>query len=89
MPNQRVERKKGESSARPKHLSTVWDYQASYGGELYTVQWENHLLTELCDSVSDLAYDVVSGGTAQLQAYSPFDTDVCRCLALCLLMLRI
>jgi hypothetical protein len=55
-----------DSSAHPKHLSTVWDYQASYGGELYTVQWENHLLIELCDSVSDLAYDVVTGGTAQL-----------------------
>jgi hypothetical protein len=63
-----------ENSARPKHLSTVWDYQASYGGELYTVQWENHLLTELCDSVSDLAYDVVSGGTAQLLKHTAFST---------------
>jgi hypothetical protein len=63
-----------ENSARPKHLSTVWDYQASYGGELYTVQWENHLLTELCDSVSDLAYDVVSGGTAQLLKHTALST---------------
>jgi Protein of unknown function (DUF726) len=23
-----------------KHLSTVWDYRACYGGELYTVKWE-------------------------------------------------
>ena len=50
----------------PKHLSTVWDYQARYGGELYTIQWESHLLTELCDSVSDLAVDIVSGGAQQL-----------------------
>jgi hypothetical protein len=63
-----------ESSNSPKHLSTVWDYQASYGGELYTVQWENHLLIELCDSVSDLAYDVVSGGTAQLLKHTALST---------------
>jgi hypothetical protein len=37
----------------PKHLLTVWDYHANYGGELYTVQWESELLMELCDSVSD------------------------------------
>ena len=28
----------------PKHLLTVWDYHANYGGELYTVQWESDLL---------------------------------------------
>jgi len=37
----------------PKHLLTVWDYHANYGGELYTVQWESELIMELCDSVSD------------------------------------
>ena len=37
----------------PKHLLTVWDYHATYGGELYTVQWESELLMELCDSVTD------------------------------------
>lgn len=37
----------------PKHLLTVWDYHANYGGELYTVQWESELLTELCDSLTD------------------------------------
>lgn len=37
----------------PKHLLTVWDYHANYGGELYTVQWESELLMELCDSVTD------------------------------------
>lgn len=37
----------------PKHLLTVWDYHANYGGELYTVQWESALLMELCDSVTD------------------------------------
>ena len=37
----------------PKHLLTVWDYHANYGGELYTVRWESDLLMELCDSVAD------------------------------------
>ena len=37
----------------PKHLLTVWDYHATYGGELYTVRWESDLLMELCDSVAD------------------------------------
>ena len=50
----------------PKHLATVWDYKSTYGGELYTVRWESELLKELCDSVSDLAFDLVSGGTAQI-----------------------
>lgn len=50
----------------PKHVATVWDYKATYGGELYTVRWESELLQELCDSVSDLAFDLVSGGTAQI-----------------------
>lgn len=63
-----------ENSERPDHLSTVWDYQSSYGGELYSVQWESHLLTELCDSVSDLAYDVVSGGTAQILRHTALST---------------
>jgi hypothetical protein len=33
--------------APPKHLLTVWDYHANYGGELYTVRWEGELLMEL------------------------------------------
>ncbi len=41
------------TTSPPKHLLTVWDYHADYGGELYTVQWESELLMELCDSVSD------------------------------------
>lgn len=37
----------------PKHLLTVWDWQAIFGGELYTVRWESELLMELSDSVTD------------------------------------
>ncbi len=50
----------------PKHLSTVWDYKTTYGGELYTVRWESDLLTTICDCVMDLAMDVVSGATRQI-----------------------
>lgn len=50
----------------PKHLSTVWDYGTTYGGELYTIRWESTLLTTICDCVMDLAMDVVSGATRQI-----------------------
>lgn len=61
-------------SSFPKHVATVWDYKANYGGELYTVKWESRLLTELCDSVADLAFDLVSGGTAQLLKHTALST---------------
>mmetsp|Transcript_26479 Transcript_26479/g.58946 ORF Transcript_26479/g.58946 Transcript_26479/m.58946 type:complete len:574 (+) Transcript_26479:3-1724(+) len=50
----------------PKHLSTVWDWKSTYGGEMYTVKWESKLLTQICDCVTDLAVDVVSGATRQI-----------------------
>lgn len=50
----------------PKHLMTVWDYQATYGGELYTVKWESALLVELCDSVADMAIEVLEQTTRHL-----------------------
>lgn len=40
----------------------IWDYKGEYGGELLTVRWESDLLIELCDSVTDMAVDMV--GTA-------------------------
>jgi len=56
--------------AKIKHLATVWDYQTTYGGELYSVRWESNLLEELCDSVVDLASDVVTGATTHLLKYT-------------------
>lgn len=53
-----------------QHLATVWDYHATYGGELYTVRWESDLIEELCMSVIDLAADVVTGATKQLLKYT-------------------
>jgi hypothetical protein len=53
-----------------KHLGTVWDYHATYGGELYTVRWESDLLEELCLSVIDLAADVVTGATTHLLKFT-------------------
>ena len=50
----------------PRHLNTVWDYTAEYGGELYTVRWESDLLMELCDSVTDMVVDVLGAGTREL-----------------------
>lgn len=60
--------------AAPMHVRKIWDYKANYGGELYTVKWESSLLQELCDSVTDLAFDLVSGGTAQLLKHTALST---------------
>lgn len=59
------EQKEKERSS-PKHLLTVWDYQAHYGGELYTIKWESRLLMELCDSVTDMAVDILENATRQI-----------------------
>jgi len=58
----------------PKHLATVWDYYARYGGEVYTVKWESEMLIELCDSVTDLAFDVINGATAQILRQTALST---------------
>ena len=58
------------SSEKIPHLATVWDYHATFGGELYTVRWESDLIEELCMSVFDLAADVVTGATKQLLKYT-------------------
>lgn len=50
----------------PKHLSTVWDWKTTYGGEMYTVKWESDLLTKICDCVTDLAVDVVTVASRQI-----------------------
>lgn len=57
---------KDKESSAPKHLLTVWDYQATYGGELYTIKWESRLLMELCDSVTDMAVDILENATRQI-----------------------
>jgi len=75
-PVQTKEKDKSREFEKPKHLFTVWDYQATYGGELYTVRWESRLLEELCDSVADLAADVVTGATTTLLKYTAFSTLV-------------
>jgi Protein of unknown function (DUF726) len=65
-----VSEQENSDDSKIKHLATVWDYQATYGGELYTVRWESDLLEELCDSVTALATDVVTGATAHLLKFT-------------------
>jgi hypothetical protein len=55
------EKKEGEPDL-PKHLSTVWDYGANYGGEYYTVKWESQLLMDISNSVKDVAKDFIGKG---------------------------
>mmetsp|Transcript_23451 Transcript_23451/g.35001 ORF Transcript_23451/g.35001 Transcript_23451/m.35001 type:complete len:514 (+) Transcript_23451:1321-2862(+) len=52
------------NTPQPDHIVTTWDYQAEYGGELYTVKWESKLMLELCDSVTDMAVEAL-GNTAK------------------------
>lgn len=60
--------------APPKHLLTVWDYNANYGGELYTVKWESDLLMELCDSVTDQMIEWGISGTKTILHTTVFAT---------------
>lgn len=50
----------------PKHILTVWDYQTTYGGELYTIRWESRLMKEISDSIKKLAFDIVNNTTYSL-----------------------
>lgn len=76
-PNDGSDQNNTDSTTKPpKHLKTVWDYQNRYGGELYTVRWESKLLLELCDSVVDLAADLVTGATTQILRHTALATLV-------------
>ena len=63
---QNMKEKNEKAGDVPKHLLTVWDYHATYGGELYTIKWESKLLMELCDSVTDMAVDILENATRQI-----------------------
>ena len=70
--DQPAQKSEEESKAPPNHTKTVWDYQATYGGELYTVRWESSMILELCNSVEDLAMEVVTNTTTQLLKQTAF-----------------
>jgi len=53
-----------EKQSEPKRHT--WDYLSTFAGELYTVSWEENLLMELCDSVTDMALDIVEGHLVQI-----------------------
>mmetsp|Transcript_31828 Transcript_31828/g.48711 ORF Transcript_31828/g.48711 Transcript_31828/m.48711 type:complete len:892 (-) Transcript_31828:69-2744(-) len=63
-----------EEAAPPKHLATVWDYKTSYGGEIYTVKWESRVLLELCDTVTDMAVDVVGNVSKEILKQTALST---------------
>lgn len=67
---------KGENASEdlPDHIRTVWDYHKCYGGELYTVLFESDMLSELCNSVEDVAVDAVSNATQQILKTTVFAT---------------
>jgi len=64
----------GKEYVPPKHLATVWDYRANYGGELYTVRWEPYLLRDLCDSVAALAKDIAGSASVTVLKHTALST---------------
>lgn len=61
-------------SIRRKKTLVLWDYEAEFGGELYTVRWETDLLMELCDSVTDLAVDLVGNAAREILKQTALST---------------
>lgn len=43
-----------ESSAKEDHSQIIWDWQATYSGEMYTITWETTFLLKLCQVATTL-----------------------------------
>eukprot|EP00542_Grammatophora_oceanica_P017691 CAMPEP_0194036988 /NCGR_PEP_ID=MMETSP0009_2-20130614/9364_1 /TAXON_ID=210454 /ORGANISM="Grammatophora oceanica, Strain CCMP 410" /LENGTH=1275 /DNA_ID=CAMNT_0038678975 /DNA_START=211 /DNA_END=4041 /DNA_ORIENTATION=+ len=56
----------GGNLGKTDHDLVVWDWQASYGGELYTVTWETSTLLKLCKVVNVLALELTDQVTKQV-----------------------
>jgi len=55
-----------EELAKRDHDVVVWDWQASFGGELYTITWETDLLSRLCRVVNLMFAEIGSQVSKQL-----------------------
>lgn len=64
------------TNQKPKHLSTVWDFKANYGGELHTIKWESDLILDISNSIKDLALDVAEIAGKQVLKTTVFATLV-------------
>jgi hypothetical protein len=47
-----------EKTSERDHSHIVWDWEAHYSGELYTVTWETEFLMKLCRVVEVLFYEI-------------------------------
>ena len=54
-----------ENLIPPDHLVTVWDFSSRYGGEVYTLHWETHMLTKLCLCFRDVALTTAASAGQQ------------------------
>jgi len=59
-------------SDNPNHLSTVWDFSANYGGELYIVKWESVLILDLSKSVQKIMYDLAESAGKEVLKQTVF-----------------
>jgi Protein of unknown function (DUF726) len=57
-----------ESLISPAHLATVWDFTSCYGGEVYTLHWERHMLIKLSECFKEVVLQTAA--TAGRQALS-------------------
>lgn len=54
-----------------RHLTALWDYSTTYGGELYTVKFESDLSKKLCDSVENFLRNILyRESTKQILQYT-------------------
>lgn len=49
----------------PSHLATVWDFSSRYGGEVYSLRWETHMLLKLCQCFRDVALQATASAGQQ------------------------
>jgi len=57
---------KNSLSGNSSTIRSPWSFRHLYSGELYTIRFESLLLLELCDSVTDLAVDLVGTATKEI-----------------------
>ena len=55
-----------EELTKKDHDVVVWDWQANYGGELYTLTWESDLLARLCRVVNLMFLEIGNQVSKQL-----------------------
>ncbi|CAB9512184.1 Transmembrane and coiled-coil domain-containing protein 4 [Seminavis robusta] len=54
-----------ENLIPPAHLATVWDFSSRYGGEVYSLHWETHMLMKLSQCFKEVALTTAASAGQQ------------------------